>query len=145
METSNDIVRDIRSRNEGVPLDGESSHCLAEDMLRLADRIEAAHKREVAVSKMETTTPTCEKSSQVGNAAAMREALEEILDETNRSVYCIDHIRCLAESALAAPPRNCDRFYSFEEAQKRFLRETGSLIVAEDILDWLFAEAKGKE
>ena len=29
----------------------------------------------VAVSKMETTTPTCEKSSQAGNTAAMREAL----------------------------------------------------------------------
>jgi hypothetical protein len=45
METINDIVREIRSRNEGcVPLDGESSHPLAEDMLKLADRIEAAVK-----------------------------------------------------------------------------------------------------
>lgn len=33
---------------------------------------------EVAVSKMETTTPTREKSSAVGNAAAMREALEKV-------------------------------------------------------------------
>lgn len=32
---------------------------------------------EVTVSKMETTTPTNEKSSAVGNAAAMREALEK--------------------------------------------------------------------
>lgn len=31
---------------------------------------------EVAVSKMETTTPTRENSSQVGNAAAMREIAE---------------------------------------------------------------------
>jgi hypothetical protein len=47
METIEDIVSDIRSRNDGgVPLDGESSHCLAADMLELADRIEAAHKRE---------------------------------------------------------------------------------------------------
>ena len=33
---------------------------------------------EVDVSKMETTTPTREKSSAVGNAAAMREALENV-------------------------------------------------------------------
>ena len=32
---------------------------------------------EVAVSKVETTTPTSEKSSAVGNAAAMLEALEK--------------------------------------------------------------------
>lgn len=48
METINDIVSDIRSRNDGgVPLDGESSHCLAADMLELADRIESAYKRMV--------------------------------------------------------------------------------------------------
>ena len=41
-ETIADIVGDIRSRNQGCPLDAEGSHPLAEDMLALADRIEQA-------------------------------------------------------------------------------------------------------
>lgn len=44
-ETIADIIKDIRSRNEGVPRDAECSHPLAEDILHLADRIEAAVKR----------------------------------------------------------------------------------------------------
>jgi hypothetical protein len=47
METIADIIKDIRTRNDGgVPRDGESSHCLAEDMLALANRIESACKKE---------------------------------------------------------------------------------------------------
>ena len=54
----------------------------------VADNVSANHQfrevekmiphEEVDVSKMETTTPTREKSSAVGNAAAMRDALEKI-------------------------------------------------------------------
>lgn len=48
METIKDIIKEIRRLNDdGFPLDGESSHPLVEDMRLLADRIEAAHKREV--------------------------------------------------------------------------------------------------
>lgn len=84
---------------------------------------------EVTVSKMETTTPTNEKSSAVGNAAAMREALEktksviatcmEILNKIPD--WCdydglvdevADELCDLRDShvkaALSAPPRNCD-------------------------------------
>lgn len=46
-ETITDIVRDIRRRNHGWPLDAEASHSTVEDLLHLADRIEAAHKREL--------------------------------------------------------------------------------------------------
>ena len=80
---------------------------------------------EVDVSKMETTTPTREKSSAVGNAAAMREALENIanmgeeidyqLGSSDETVYAFRHERSLAynisecaRTALSAPPRNCD-------------------------------------
>lgn len=41
-----DIVCDIRQLNQGVPLDGESSHCLVEDMLLLADSLEEAYMAE---------------------------------------------------------------------------------------------------
>ena len=101
----------------------------------VADNVSAKHQfREVAkmipheevdVSKMETTTPTREKSSAVGNAAAMREALENIanmgeeidyqLGSSDETVYAFRHERSLAynisecaRTALSAPPRNCD-------------------------------------
>ena len=101
----------------------------------VADNVSAKHQfREVAkmipheevdVSKMETTTPTREKSSAVGNAAAMREALEKIanmgeeidyqLGSSDKTVYAFRHERSLAynisecaRTALSAPPRNCD-------------------------------------
>ena len=96
----------------------------------VADNVSANHQfREVAkmipheevdVSKMETTTPTREKSLVVGNAAAMRKALDMLLglfdsglveysdscdtSDTAQMQYVIDK----AEAALSAPPRNCD-------------------------------------
>ena len=57
---------------------------------------------------------TIEKSSAVGNAAAMREALMEasiaLSSATHHHLTEYDAKECLAviESALAAPPRNCD-------------------------------------
>ena len=85
-ETIADIVREMRTLGR---LDEKSTDKIPRSLQALglriyADRIEAAAKHqfrdttkmipeEVAVSKLETTTPTCEKSSQVGNAAAMRE------------------------------------------------------------------------
>ncbi len=56
--------------------------------------------------------PTIEKSSSVGNAAAMREALETIHDKVNGlDEECgVDpvEIRDIARAALAASARNCD-------------------------------------
>ena len=101
----------------------------------VADNVSANHHfrevakmipdEEVAVSKMETTTPIREKSSEVGNAAVMREALEKIanmgeeidyqLGSSDETIYAFRHERSLAYSisecartALSAPPRNCD-------------------------------------
>ena len=102
----------------------------------VADNVSANHHfREVAkmipheevdVSKMETTTPIREKSSAVGNAAAMREALEKVL----RVLHCAivadilkgDDVNSAfneVTAALSAPPRNCDVGTSDEQA-KRF-------------------------
>ena len=80
---------------------------------------------EVDVSKMETTTPTREKSSAVGNAAAMREALEKV----RRVLHCAivadilkgDDVNSAfneVTAALSAPPRNCD-VGTAEEQEKR--------------------------
>ena len=65
IETIDDIVGDIRAQNQGLPEDGYALSPYVSDLLRLADRIEAAHKRE--------REATCKKSLQVGNSAAMRD------------------------------------------------------------------------
>ena len=101
----------------------------------VADNVSANHHfREVAkmipheevdVSKMETTTPTSEKSSAVGNAAAMHKALEKVL----RVLHCAivadilkgDDVNGAYNeviTALSAPPRNCDVGTSEEQAER---------------------------
>ena len=104
---------------------------------------------EVDVSKMETTTPTREESSAVGNASKMREALEKFnvvdlsglefpLDGDSSTIYnsnkkeiTIPYCRIaellngvkaaqdMAKAALSAPPRNCD-VGTAEEQSDRF-------------------------
>ena len=46
-ETIEDIVADIRAQNQGLPEDSYALSPLVCDLLSLADRIEAAEKREV--------------------------------------------------------------------------------------------------
>ena len=108
-ETIADIVADIRAQNQGLPEGSYALSPLVCDLLSLADRIEEAAKRECEA--------TSEKSSQVGNVAAMREALRgllEIVCVDCKSSYEIDGkcVKCprvvAAEAALSAPPRNCD-------------------------------------
>ena len=133
----------------------------------VADNVSAKHQfrevakmiphEEVAVSKMETTTPT-------GNAAAMREALENIanmgeqidyqLGSSDETVYTFRHERSLAHSisecartALTAPPRNCDR-YTLSEALRKYGFPTKSKPWGEkewlDFCEWYISEAKGE-
>ena len=45
-ETISDIVADIRAQNQGLPEDGYALSPLVCDLLRIADRIEAAYNRE---------------------------------------------------------------------------------------------------
>ena len=112
MESLSDIETELRTLSQSSKycelqptVSGKSiSFYFAE----IADRIKAA-------------APTTEKSSAVGNAAAMREALEAIrnlayeVQDMNRegdgdvrtsvpATWVID----IVSAALAAPPRNCD-------------------------------------
>ena len=86
----------------------------------------------VDVSKMETTTPTREKSSAVGNASAMREALEKVRfylphflqymrlhREDDEAGGYYEKILQVVNAALSAPTRNCD-VGTCEEQEKRF-------------------------
>lgn len=121
----------------------------------VADNVSANHQfrevakmiphEEVAVSKMETTTPTSEKSSQVGNAAAMREVLLIVKRLFDGRLMWQPDIRKAHEAvnaALAKPPRNCDRpeCATTNAAQDTWRKEDGGKTA---YYEWLFAEAKG--
>ena len=140
-ETVSDIVADIRAQNQGLPEDSYALSPLVCDLLSFADRIEAAARREREagaeaaqifgeVGEMIGREATREKSSQVGNAEKMRDALNETqsviakcMDILNRIPDGVpydgliddvaDEICDLRDShvkpALAATPRNCDR------------------------------------
>ena len=97
------------------------------DVLEFANRIEAAAKRdreagaEAAqvcgeIGEMIGREATREKSSQVGNAAKMREALSDacyamfnFLKTQNGGYGEMAKALDKAKAALAEPPRNCDR------------------------------------
>lgn len=123
----------------------------------LADRIEAAHKREV-----ESVAARCcslgrlagygaseiKHQREVGNGAKMHEALKQILALAKaRGLF---EIQSLAETALAEPARNCDRFADFNEAIRSFAKERPNDKKKWDmeryaiLAMWLFAEAKGE-
>ena len=150
-ETIADIVTEMRKRAEEVYV-GQSGYPESwknqmdyGEIYELADRIEAAHKREHEA--------TSEKSSVVGNAAAMREALYKFnavdlswlefpLDGDSSTIYnsnkkeitipywrvaeLLNEVKAaqdMAKAALAAPPRNCDLFETPKEAGEAFISQ----------------------
>lgn len=131
-ETIADILREIRQVNPHN---------------EIADRIEAAHKRELTTTK---------ESLAVGNSAKTREALEDAektLSDSSRSLYGIPpHLHKLLariRAALSEPPRNCDRFDGdIDLLREACLRERG-LNPEEDFpkvfCEWLLEPAKEEE
>ena len=117
-ETISDIVAEMRSNEFDDPSFNIYSLVAARTLARgWADRIEAAVNQPVT---------NC---NRLGNAAAMREALEQIhellsIGGNPDRAMCIRYEAAyqIAAEALSAPPRNCDvgtadeqhaRFYSF--------------------------------
>lgn len=168
METIEDIVADIRQQNQGLPEDSYALSPLVCDLLSFADRIEAAHKREREagaeaaqicgeIGEMIERGSTREKSSQVGNAAAMREACANIA-EYAKTAAChtedahllgyLNQIERWAEAALSAPPRNCDVLSVKQEALAAIHEDRCYVNNPIDerrlTVEWLFAEAKGE-
>ncbi len=99
-----------------------------------------------------------------GNAAVLREALNRVghlandlrnITERDTEVRAdVNEIVDVCRAALAAPPRNCDRFKTLDEAREAFQDLRGHKILADvelwDSMDeagalvrWLFAPAEG--
>ena len=150
-------------------------------VLSFANRIESAAKRERKagaeaaqicgeIGEMVGREATREKYSQVGNAAAMREALEYarrfvsasaqrtdrdllIMDE-KRGAYVLTPKETLIkiDAALSAPPRNCD-IMDWRTAWAKWRTECHpqkpcgyAEVVSgtEQFMDWYMSEAKGE-
>lgn len=115
-ETSADIADMIRRAVESMG-DEIPYTVSAGTMRRVADRLEAALKRERAEARVfwtkkcrETITEHDRYCSPVGNAAAVREALVAISDALCEHPYDHDddELVNIANAALSEPPRQCD-------------------------------------
>ena len=129
-ETLAEIVADMRE----LAADIETGNAVVGQTVwrNYADRIEVAWKRE--------SEATTEKSSRVGNAAAMREALETISKcDTSKEEDCYTLYR-VCEAALSAKPRNCDAL-SKDEVLKMLEDRSFS---KEDTIEWLYDKAEGE-
>lgn len=137
-ETVSDIMSEMREYADSMEkhLIYDLSECSTDYLRVLADRIEDAINRE---------NRTVEKSSVVGNSAKMREALMEasiaLSSATHHHMTEDDAKDCLAviETAISAPPRNCD---VFSKAKVLEILEDRSFS-KEDTIEWIFSEAKG--
>ena len=103
-ETIADIVADIRAQNQGLPEDSYALSPLVCDLLRFADRIEAAHQREVAVvlkdrdemfkSEQETVAKTKEWFDEYQKLKREVEELRECLKEAIREKCPFTRMSC---------------------------------------------------
>lgn len=134
-ETSVDIIAEIRDLAANRDWHNHTNQSNRERVSDIADRLEAAHRREKA---------TTENSSAVGDAVKLREALIQARaaickkakyqcqslswENSNIQANCGDILcswRGLCEAktsinaALAAPPRNCD-IGTAEEQEERY-------------------------
>jgi len=127
-------------------------------VLQLATRLEAAWKRERELTKPAENVNSGAASDTAGNCAKLREALVETLGYIESfhkyiipgkrkkltALFAVaDTIRGKVRAALAAPPRNCDRFATLPDALAAWRdvdpREAGPFDL------WLFAPATEQE
>ncbi len=127
-----------------------------------ADRIEAAAERERAEIEADALAVggivEAARQKKVGNAAALREALERVEQswlargEDGSSLHAGDTLGIIS-SALSAPPRNCDKFATAEVARLAFwdthetiweaFKNRSGMALFYEVLNWLFAPAEG--
>ena len=79
-----------------------------------------------------------------GNFAAMREALEGVVKYLGEIIPTRREIKLVksARAALSAPPRNCDRYRTADEAREAHANSDDWLMA---FGDWLFAPAKERK
>ena len=162
-KTVDDILAKMRS--DGTTGPSDALDWVKAKLKYYADQIEAAVKREKddvdreahwrganavieAVKKLD-----CVPRDEIGDALKIREALEaakKFVDEVGKAALsgeidtmticqCAANLSGRIESALAAPPRNCDYHLTPKEAERAFVAETGSKSIRTRSVRWLYA------
>lgn len=171
------IAKEVRDHaSNGDYWDKKKANETAEDLEEEADRLEAAHKREIYEAErranhaaMKNVSETLSKvgplydAESIGNAAKLREALSKFCAYSavvlNAGMFNRVHLEALlsmANAALSAPPRNCDRFGGDNaKLQKVYYSERGKECDPRDHYsrqaylvgygNWLLAPATEKE
>ena len=138
----NETIADIIAAKRRLAAEMEKAlgdqHASVEMLKDDADRIEAAHKRELSKNVSKNGADF----GQLGGAAKLREAVDAIISgyeksdlcDMNYGEWCHDSANiCVnvplckaiheARTALAAPARNCDKYATVKEATEAFARE----------------------
>lgn len=167
-ETVADVVAEMLERADAMQTHG-TTHGVRLAIREFARRINAAYNRERAkveadalavggiVEAARRREETAEKSSAVGNAAAMLGAMLAIRDINDRRPHDADgyEINDIINDALSAPARNCDIYKNKKDAEAAFISEEckhpcgnctindeyGCALIHECGVDWLFAPA----
>ena len=113
---ADEIERDVSAKmKSGEMVSDQYAREVIENLRREADRIEAAHKREVqdALDTGGYVEACRARKKSVGNAAKLREVVElcdKIIHDGTIVCNCdiVDEARIKIKEVLSAPPRNCD-------------------------------------
>lgn len=170
-ETIADIVEEMRNRAEAARQYDDGIVML---LNTLADRIETVYKRETVEVSTRAATFAINKTNEewrqkLGNAAKLREAVvyltqnESTLFEANLTGGELELLHLItnkARAALAAPPRNCEKYATVDKAMYDFgdealIEEWNALKAGKDrdmlakelfmFAKWLYAPATEKE
>ena len=155
-DTQETIVDIIAKMRQGMNPNG-TAECqyLESDICMLADRLEAAHKREKAAIEADALAVggivEAERQRERGDAAKLREAVEKVIEIANkewdasRETSAMWEIWEICKAALAAPPRNCDNLKTSWEVLKEWHEGIDTAHDIVRLLDWLLAPATEKE
>ena len=128
-ETIEDIVADIRAQNQGLPEDDYALSPLVCDLLRIADRIEAAYNREreagVEVDRRDIDTVICRygrlvkklRSENERLLSALKPVLDAYISQDDNSVEVYDSRLDAAVCVCAV--REAKRIYRGGDKRKK--------------------------
>ena len=139
-ETIADVIAWLRK-----PMEGENAYLTAwRD--EIVDRFDAAHRRERGdCAKLREALVKCREIAlqwQADEAAGVAGTTDK--PHARSAAEAVIDMEFEINAALTAPPRNCDRFATVDEAIGAY-RQTHKYMVVNVFLDWLFAQATEKE
>ena len=150
-DTIKGLLAEFRGYSAGMPASYHVTMSWA-DFRKMLDRFDAANKREVQNAlDAGGFVEASRKNKQVGNAAKLREALENIAVNLEHRLFAKypsnasdEWMYQKARAALAAPPRNCDRpeCATTKAAANVWRKEDGGKTAYHE---WLLATATEKE